>query len=445
MQGAAFILGNNLLQSNNHQMKKYLNLALGALLCVMAVSTDASAQRYVGGDISLLPEYEKAGATYKDMTGKPITDLIPWCAEQGMNAMRVRLFVNPEKYKELHANDTNSDTRYDPNACQSLEEIIPLCKRIVESGMALMLDFHYSDTWADPAKQWTPIDWEGLTDPQLYEKIYEYTRDCLLTLKENGIVPSFIQTGNEISYGMLWGPLGTNSPKKTLSGSQANWARLGMLLKQAGKACREVCPTAKIVLHTERVAQVSVLKNFYDKMKTMGVEYEIIGLSYYPYFHGDMNILDTALSTLQTEYPDKEIMIVETGYSYKWEVPGTTHDLSNKWPYSAAGQKKFAQDLVDTLLKYDHTDGLFWWWMEYNAFNTSLSGWYNAPLFDSTTGRATLAFQTICSFGTTSGVEAVEAADENPGDWYTVDGQLLGKRPTQPGIYIHNGKKVAVK
>lgn len=424
-------------------MKIFSNILFcGALLFA---GINAVAQRYVGGDISMLPAYEEAGATYKDLTGKPIADLVPWCAEQGMNAMRVRLFVNPEKYKELHASDTNTDTRYDPNACQSLDEIIPLCKRITDSGMALMLDFHYSDTWADPAKQWTPIDWEGLSDLQLYDKIYEYTRDCLLTLKENGITPQFIQTGNEISYGMLWGPLGTNAPKKTLMGSQNNWARLGMLLKQAGKACREVCPDAKIVLHTERVAQVSVLKNFYDKMRDMNVEYEIIGLSYYPYFHGDMNVLDNALSTLQNEYPDKKIMIVETGYSYKWEVPGTTHDLSGTWAYSAVGQKKFAQDLVDTLLKYDHTNGLFWWWMEYNAYNTSLSGWYNAPLFDSTTGKVTLAFQTICSFADSSNVAAISEQTSDTSEWYNMQGMPVGRQPSQPGIYIQGNKKRVIR
>ena len=89
-------------------------------------------------------------------------------------------------------------------------------------------------------------------------------------------------------------------------------------------------------------------------------------------------------------------MMVETGYSYKWEVPGT--DQKVDYPYSDAGQDQFAKELVSLLLSYDKVDGLFWWWMEYNAFGTSLSGWYNAPLFDSTTGRATSALTTICAF-----------------------------------------------
>ena len=282
-------------------MKIILSLAILTLsiLCV-------SAQRYVGGDISLLPEYENAGAHYLTQDGKQIEDLLPWLHEEGMNAMRVRLFVNPSDHKSKYP------SKYDPNACQDLEYITPLCKRIVDNGFNLMLDFHYSDTWADPAKQWIPEAWKDLSDELLYEKIYDYTKETLLSLKEAGVTPSFIQPGNEISYGMLWGAedASSSSLKKVFMGSDANWNRFGILLNQAIKACREVCPEAKIVLHTERVSQVDVLTNFYDQIKKLDVDYDIIGLSYYPYFHGDMNVLDKALSSLQTRYPEKNIMIV---------------------------------------------------------------------------------------------------------------------------------------
>lgn len=423
---------------------------LSAMLLGVAALSAVSAQRYVGGDISLLPEYENAGAQYKTPAGEPISDLIPWLHQQGMNAMRVRLFVNPAKYKELHQNDANSDTRYDPNACQDLEYIKPLCKRIVDSGLDLMLDFHYSDTWADPTKQWTPVDWEGLTDEQLYQKIYDYTKDVLTQLKDYGVVPTFIQPGNEISYGMLWGPAGTTSPKKALMGSDANWERFGNLLKQAVKACHEVCPDAKIIMHTERVAQVDVQKNFYDKMQELGVPYDIIGLSYYPYFHGNLSVLDRALQSLQTNFPSKNVMIVETGYSYKWEVPGTTHDNTQTWPYSEAGQTKFVTDLVTDLEKYDQVDGLFWWWLEYNAYGTTLSGWYNAPLFDSTTGRATAALRALCSYATSAITQIhpdnSDSTDSASGQyWYTIDGCRLTAAPTAPGLYIRNHRKILVR
>ena len=420
-------------------MKRIFTLFAMALLCLSGIL----AQRYAGGDISLLPDYEKAGAKYNDYTGKLIPELLPWLHQEGMNAMRVRLFVNPKKYKELHSADAG-DTKYDPNACQDLGYIKPLCKRIVDNGMDLMLDFHYSDTWADPAKQWTPIDWQTLNDEQLYQKIYDYTKETLEALKADGIVPAFIQPGNEISYGMLWGPAGTSSPKKALMGSDANWARFGKLLNNAIKACREVCPKAKIVIHTERVEQTGVQKNFYDQMKKLGIDYDIIGLSYYPYWHGDISVLANALTSLEQNYPEKKIMIVEMGYSYKWALGDK--DFSSKWPLSYEGQAKYAKDLVTLLEQHPAVNGLFWWWMEYNAYGTSLQGWYNAPLFDSTNGRATPALKEICSFAESSGVEDITTpeAEEQNRVWYDLSGRRVDN-PVNPGIYVSRGRKIIVR
>lgn len=399
-------------------------------MMLFGLASISAAKRFAGGDISLLPAYEKAGAVYKTTDGTTIPNLLPWLHDEGMNAMRVRLFVNPSDHK------TKYPAQYDPNACQDLDYITPLCQDIVADGFDLMLDFHYSDTWADPAKQWIPESWRGLTDDQLYQKIYDYTKETLLSLKEAGVTPAFIQPGNEISYGMLWGmeddPASTL--KKAFMGSDANWMRFGTLLNQAIKACREVCPDAKIVIHTERVSQPDVMNNFYDKMQSLGVDYDIIGLSYYPYFHGDMNTLDTALATLTARYPDKKIMIVETGYSYAWEVPGTTHDFTGKWAYSLAGQDAFAKDLVATLEKYENADGLFWWWMEYNAFGTNLQGWYNAPLFDSRDGKATPALRTICSYALDGNNVNYLSRNKDKEVWFDLNGHPVDE--DAPGLHI---------
>lgn len=415
-------------------------LLLSLLVCFLGLpnvyAQSEEPFRYVGGDISLLPDYEAAKAIYKDENGNNISDVLKFCYDEGMNCMRVRLFVNPDDY-------TGSDK--DANAKQDLDYIIPLCQRIKNDGMALMLDFHYSDTWADPVKQWTPLAWQGLTDQQLYQKIYDYTKESLETLKEAGVVPDFIQPGNEISYGMLWGPAGTNDPIKVYGDSDANWGRFTNLLKNAIKACREVCPEARIIIHNERVARLSMLTGFFKRIRDYGVDYDIIGLSYYPYFHGNLTVLNNALNALEVQYADKQIMIVETGYSYAWEVPGT--DQKVDYPYSEAGQAQFAQDLVDLLLKHKTCTGLFWWWMEYNAFNTSLSGWYNAPLFDSRTGKVTKAFKIICSFGSgheDSGVEDIRDVFIPERDrWFDFQGRPIAS-PTLRGFYIHNGKKVFV-
>ena len=350
--------------------------------------------------------------------------------------MRLRLFVDPSKY-------TGKDK--DANTCQDIEYIKPLAKRIKDAGFKLMLDFHFSDTWADPAKQWTPADWASLTDEQLYQKIYDYTKDALQQLAAAGATPDFIQTGNEISYGMLWGSHDQTSAslKKCFMGSNANWARFTTLLSKAIKACREVCPAAKIILHTERVAQPDVMTNFYNEMQKAKVDYDIIGLSYYPYFHGYLSVLETAITKAETTFADKDIMIVETGYPYAWAVPGSTIDYSKTYSYSDDGQAAFTKDMIKMLNRHQKVTGLFWWWMEYNAKNTSLRGWYNAPLFDSRTGKATKAMDIMKDFvGSNTAVNAITSSPLHAcNNWYTLSGQRISE-PTQRGVYVHGGKKV---
>lgn len=400
-------------------------------LCFAALGVSAQT-KYVGGDISLLPEY--SNSTYKDHNGNKISSPLQFFKEQGMNAMRVRLFVNPSDY-------TGSDK--DPNACQDLEYAKALGKQIKDAGFKLMLDFHYSDTWADPVKQWTPQAWASLTETELYEKIYEYTKEVLQEMKTAGAEPDFIQTGNEISYGMLWGAYGTSSDslRKISVYSSKNWYYFTNLLIKAGEACREVCPDAKIVIHTERVAQPSVLNTFYAKLQS-SLNFDIIGLSYYPYFHGDLTKLEAALTNI--EGLDKEIMIVETGYPYAWEVPGTTIDCSSQFPYTDEGQRLFTENLINVLNQHPLVTGLFWWWMEYNAYGAGLSGWYNAPLFDSRTGRATSALYELKNFLNTDAVEMIQTDRENDQNYYDLYGRKYTS-PDAPGIYINAGKKIIVK
>lgn len=411
-------------------MKQRLMLMLVLLPALLPAT---GVYRYAGGDISLLPEYEEAGAVYKDFENRTIPDLLPFLAENGMNAMRVRLFVNPGKW--LAANPGA-----DPNACQDLDYIIPLCRRIKENGMSLMLDFHYSDTWADPAAQWTPLDWQSLSDADLVTRIGDYTREVLRRLDSEGITPDFIQPGNEISYGMCWGPQGGADPLKVRPGSNANWSRFAALLSSAIAACREVCPEAGIVIHSERTGHDSVLREFFNYLKAFKVDFDIIGLSYYPYFHTPLSGLESSLSMLEEKFPDYQVMIVETGFPYKWEVPGTTEKVD--YPYTEEGQAAFARDLVSLLEKHDNVTGLFWWWLEYNAYGTGLSGWYNAPLFNSLNGRACPALREIGSF--TSGNDASvreSVAGDSEERWYRLDGTEV-EAPSAPGFYVSSsGRK----
>ena len=425
-------------------MKQTLLIALLGIC-----SLTASAQKYVGGDISLLPKYEETGAKYYDKDNKSIAAPLTFFKEQGMNAMRLRLFVDPSK---------NTGEDKDENVCQDLEYVKKLGKRIKDAGFKLMLDFHYSDTWADPAKQWTPAAWASLSDADLQQKLYDYTKDVLQQMKAEGAEPDMIQTGNEISYGMLWGTRAAADGKDLNrcwpTSPTANWTRFTNFLKSAIKACREECPKAKVIIHTERTSitqqddneNYAALSNFYQKMKEADIDYDIIGLSYYPYFHGSISELEGAINLLEKNYADKNIMVVEFGYPYAWEVPGTTYNYTSKYPYSDAGQKAITADVISMLNKHKNVNGLFWWWMEYNAKGTSLSGWYNAPLFDSNTGKATSALYELKNFvGEDTGIHPIIGNNQTSthDSWYTLEGKKIEK-PAKAGIYINNHKKIAI-
>jgi arabinogalactan endo-1,4-beta-galactosidase len=340
--------------------------------------------RYVGGDISMLTKYEEAGVAYKDKDNKTVQPLT-FFKEQGMNAMRVRLFVDPSRDS-------------DKGVCQDLDYVKALGKRIKDAGMAFMLDFHYSDTWADPAKQWTPDAWKNLNNEQLCDKIYEYTKDCLSQLKAAGATPDFIQTGNEISYGMLWGTEGTNENCCYTNSPAANWTRFINLLKKAGQACREECPDAKIIIHSERTPKANVLTDFFDRMKNASLDYDIIGLSYYPAYHGNLATLETALTSLENKNYGKDIMVVETGYSYAWALGGTTYDYTATYPYTEEGQRKFTADLIAKLKNHSIVKGLFWWWPEDNGNKNVTNSWWNAALYDHNTGKPYAAFYELKNF-----------------------------------------------
>ncbi len=343
---------------------------------------------YAGGDISLLPSYEASGVNYLDTNGSFIPDVIGYLKANGWNSLRVRLFVNPEN---ATAEAVGEGVR------QDLNYVIALGKRIKAAGMQFMLDFHYSDTWADPTNQTTPAAWASLDDDALGVKMYEYTRDCLAALKAADATPDLIQTGNEISYGVCWAPAGGTAIKAVDSGG---WSRFLALEKQAIKACREVCPDAKIILHTELVRNRTLLKSYYQNVDVL--DYDIIGLSYYPYYHGLFDALNGALSDMESAHPDKDIMICETGYFHVWQPENVKFDYSATYPISQAGQKAFTDAMVQQLKNHPNVKGLFWWFPEANDGglwpNQVRTDWYNAGLWDNQTHYASPAIASVGAF-----------------------------------------------
>ena len=402
------------------------------------------AQKYVGGDISLLPSYEANGSKYRTTTGAAITDVITFSRDNGLNAMRVRLFVDPTKAPDAEKKE---------GVRQDLAYVTALGKRIKDAGLKFLLDFHYSDSWADPVKQYTPDAWVSLTDLQLYDKIYNYTKECLQTLKAAGAEPDFIQTGNEISYGMCWGKRGSSSLKKCYTNNDANWLRFTTLLKNAIKACREECPQAKIIIHTERVANVTMQKAFYERLQKAELDYDIIGTSFYSYYHGSLQTLETSLNMLATNFPTKDIWLVEVGYFYKWQpkIKSPGADLSGQYPIDDDGQAAYTEALINVLNKHEKVKGLFWWMMEANEYGRTGSSqvtkdWYNAALWDDNDGMVNPAFFKLQNFLPATGIEQLRANDgsETSKAVYDLQGRKVtdGNAPLKKGIYIRGGKKM---
>lgn len=407
------------------------------------LSLNVVAQKLVGGDISLLPLYEQNGAKFLDKDGKAISGgMIAYFKAQGWNAMRVRLFVDPSKASKEHQGQ---------GVRQDLAFVKALGKQIKDAGMAFMLDFHYSDTWTDPGKHSTPSSW-NTSDPEvLADSVYSYTLSCLKALDEAGATPDYVQPGNEITYGMMW-PTGHCYPDGGNYGT-GTFAHFAQYLKAGIKAIREQCPKAKIVIQTE-LSKAQNVTNFYKTLKTYTNDYDIIGLSYYPHYHGKLSVLDNVLSTLESDYSDKMIQIVETGYYHAWYPDDATYKISNfpNWPDTDAGQLQFAKDLIAMLKNHSHVDGLYWWFPEANEYGLDWNTkrvtdvWYNASLFDNQTGKAMQALYELKNFndgGTgISNIHADRIADES---WYSLDGQKRAEEPTTKGIYIHQGKKIIVR
>lgn len=422
-------------------MKRFSSLLFFVSLLFVG---SVQAQKYVGGDISLLPSYEANGSKYRTTTGAAITDVITFSRDNGLNAMRVRLFVDPTKAP---------DDEKKEGVRQDLAYVTALGKRIKDAGLKFLLDFHYSDSWADPVKQYTPDAWVSLTDLQLYDKIYNYTKECLQTLKAAGAEPDFIQTGNEISYGMCWGKRGSSSLKKCYTDKDANWLRFTTLLKNAIKACREECPQAKIIIHTERVAKVDIQEAFYERLQKAELDYDIIGTSFYSYYHGSLENLETSLNMLASNFPTKDIWLVEVGYFYNYQPtiksPGV--DLHEQYPIDDDGQAAYTEALINVLNKHEKVKGLFWWMMEANEYKHTGSSqvtkdWYNAALWDDYDGMVNPAFFKLQNFLPATGIEKLRANDGSEASKavYDLQGRKVadGNAPLKKGIYIRGGKKM---
>ena len=396
-------------------MKQLIIVLVGLLLTAL---DGYAVAKYAGGDISLLTRYEEKGAIYYNENGVRITNMLDYLKDQGLNAMRVRLFVDPSR---ANAEDQGE------GVCQDLPFVMALGQRIKAAGFKLLLDIHYSDTWTDPGQHSTPASWTVTS--ALGDSVYSYTCRVLNAMKSVGATPDFIQVGNEVTYGMMW-PTGHCYPSGANYGTTGSFATFANYLKQGIRACRVLCPAAKVVIHTE-MGRTSNVTAFYNTLKNYTTDFDIIGLSYYPYWHGDLTVLNGLLNDLETSYPDKEIQIVETGYPHAYYPSGASYDLQSTWPATEAGQKAFTTALVTTLNAHQSVTGLYWWFPEANEYginytNHVTTDWYNCGWWDNANGQVMDALFETVHFLDNSTVEPTDSAS-----LYIVGGES-GWSLTQP-------------
>ena len=344
-------------------MKKLSLFIILFIIALVCVCTHAQETRYIGGDISTLPLYEKYNSAYKDVRGNSVSDLLTWfVTDCGWNTFRVRIFVNPSK--KDHGGTTN------PSVCQDLAYVTALGQRIKAAGAYFMLDFHYSDTWVDATHIQAPAAWKGASDAAMADSIAAYTRRVLTTLRDSNATPDLVQVGNEIMYGLC----GIQVHPYEKSGD--NWEGYLGLLKAGCNTVREVCPNAQIIIHTDRPTNTGYNSFYYNKLVNGGVDFDVIGLSYYPFWHGyltaeqvknkdDKNNLVNAIHNLKTLFPAKRVQIVECAYNFQWwPSSGVNFDTRDAWTCDVAGQYKFVKDLVDALKPLENVDGINYWFPE---------------------------------------------------------------------------------
>ncbi|MDQ0193780.1 glycosyl hydrolase 53 family protein [Paenibacillus wynnii] len=243
-----------------------------------------------GADISWLPQMEASGQKFYNDNGEE-DDLLQILKDHGVDSIRIRAWVNPSDHPT--------------NGHNSTEEAVALAKRASDFGFRIMIDFHYSDSWADPGQQNTPAAWKDDNIEQLKAHVSEYTAGVMDALKAVGVTPEWVQIGNEINSGMMW-PLGNYS----------NTTNLVQLIQAGSAAAKSVFPDIKVIIHRASGAEAGV-DSYYAGLVAAGLQdsdYDIIGLSYYPdiIYTSTIDALSENLNKLATKY-GKEVMIVEVG------------------------------------------------------------------------------------------------------------------------------------
>ena len=295
----------------------------------------------LGMDASCVPALEASGVKYYDFDGTE-KDVYEILSANGVNYIRVRVWNDPFDSKGNGYGGGNCD----------LENAIAIGKRATAVGMKLLVNFHYSDFWADPGKQMVPKAWKGMSIDEKTEALYAYTADCLKQLKKAGVDVGMVQIGNETNGAMCG----------ESSSAVGGWKRIMQLMSAGSKAVREVFPNALVAVHFANPENAESYASYGKNLDYYGVDYDVFASSYYPYWHGTLENLAQVLSSIATKY-DKKVMVAETSDTdFNGNTIGEGANVVKNYPMTQQGQANLVRDVVDTVVnKMENGIGVFYW------------------------------------------------------------------------------------
>lgn len=347
---------------------------IAALVALVAgLPAEASPRPFLSGaDLSSLPRVEAAGVVFREHADAAPADLLTLVRARGLDTVRLRVWHTP------------------PDGACSLPEVAAMAARADRAGFRVLLDLHYSDTWADPGHQTPPRAWQGLGLDALADSVRAHTRDVMQALAARGVVPACVQVGNEITGGLLWdtGRVGGAFD------NDRQWDNLALLLRAAVAGMDAGLPLGAarplVMIHTDRGGDAAGAQWFLDGLARRGLEYDLIGVSYYPWWHGPLSALEANLNALAARF-GKGVVVVETAYPWTLQWFDATHNLVGQesqlldgYPATFAGQARFLAEV--TRIVRAVPDGLgrgvVWWEPAWVAGAGPGSAWENMGWLD---------------------------------------------------------------
>jgi arabinogalactan endo-1,4-beta-galactosidase len=389
----------------------------------------------MGADVSMLRQIEDSGGKFfQDGVEK---DALTILKEHGVNWIRLRIWNDPTDQDGNPLGGGNND----------LETTVALASRAKSLGLKFLLDFHYSDWWADPSKQDMPKAWEGLTGEELSKAVYDYTVNVLQTLADADAMPDMVQVGNEVNGGMIWPAGKTWAAGDEVIGGYDGFADL---LKMGIQAVRDTDPNnddpakrIRIIIHLADGGDNELYRNVFDELTERSVDFDIIGLSYYPYWHGTLEELQSNMDDISQRY-GKDVVIAETAYAVTVKDKdglgnrfGEREQKLGGYRASILGQATAMRDLMATVAAVPDGRGLgiFYWepdWIAVDGAGWKTgegNAWENQAMFGFT-GAALPSLNVFNLVRPESGLDAIEATIVDP---YPAEVEVtLGDTPTLP-------------